>query len=291
MTTESFITTPGITKKEREEVSVDGNIFYTNEKLRQFVIKVVEKKLPKVQSKKIKHLIENKTIIPLFMTKSLWDYFRNRYKHTNYKTGVRGFVHKKTNKIYIMMDSLLLRGISISNNLLIRVILHELIHLSFDIDAKRYLQINLPILTKYYKYVFSSLFKISKDKDITNIIQRFIILFVKHEKQRRTNFNELVDLMNKFYSYTDLEEKEFDKIGTRYIDFIELEINKKEVELRKNYKDITNTLSRSFVRAFNVSDNDSDPDQRAYITSEVIATLAMVKPKSKFVIQTINIIK
>jgi len=291
MPNESFITTPGITKKEREEVSVDGEKFYTNEKLRNFVIEVAEKKLPKTQAAKIKKLVNEKKVVPLFMTKNLWDYFRNRYKHTNYRRNIRGFLHNRTKIIYIIMDNMLLKGILVTNKLLIEVIVHELVHLAFDTDPKRYLQINLPILTNYYYHVFSMLFNIPKNRNIKNIVQRFVILYVKDEKNNSTEFNDHYKLFDELYKFTDLTKKEFENIVDRYLDFIYYEIKDNDFEIRKNYQDIRKLLTQAFVKAFNVPDHDSTPNQRAYITSEVIATLAMVKPKSKFVTQTINIIK
>jgi len=291
MKQKKFIATPGITKKDREEVRVDGNMFFTNEKLRQKVITSVKKKLPKTQSTKIEKLINDKKIIPLFMTKSLWDYFRNRYEHENYRRGLRGFVHNKNKNVYLIMDSMAMRGGIFSDKLLTDVILHELVHVAFDNDTKKYLQINMPILTAYYRELFSIILDVPKKTESINVIQQIILVLAKQEKNRYTRFKELVSALDKLAKYSTLEEKEYDKKGEAYLDYIESHIHNKNLKNRRMFPEIHAALSKAFRNAYNTLDYDSAPDQRAYITSEVVATLAMVKPKSKFVTQTIMLVK
>jgi len=291
MKQKKFIATPSITKKDREEVKIDGNTFFTNEKLRQKVIASAKKKLPKTQSNKIETLINNKKIIPLFMTKSLWDYFRNRYKYENYRENIRGFVHKKNKNVYIIMDNMIMRGGIVSDKLLTDVILHELVHVAFDDNTKEYLRINMSILTEYYRNLFSIILDIPKKEDSINIIQQFILMLAKHEKNRRTKYNEFTQMLDKLFKYSTLSEKEYGKKGGAYLDYIYLNMEKKFDKGNRLYPEIRSALSKAFRDAYGVLDHDSTPDQRAYITSEVVATLAMVKPKSKFVTQTIMLVK
>jgi hypothetical protein len=290
MNQKKFLATPGITSKDREEVFLDGNTFFTNEKLRQKVIHSAKKLLPTTQSTKIERLINDKKIIPLFMTKNLWDYFKNRYKHEMYHDVVRGLIHKDSSVIYIIMDNMIMKGGIVSEKLLNEVILHELVHLAFNLNLKKWLGINLMLLTAYYKQLYSIIFSIPKNADMTKAIQHIILVFIKHEKNRTTKYREVSEALDGLSKYSTLDIKEFDRIATGYIDFISLLLEKKSRQAKEKYPEIDSSFGKAFTNAFGVLDHSSNPVYRSYACSEVIATMAMVKPKSKFITQTIMIV-
>ena len=165
---------PGITKKDREIIKYDGVEFYTNEKLRQKFILSLMKHTPTKSHNTIIKLINKKTIIPAFLTKSTFSWYVKNQLDTEQDdkmSGVRGFYSPRTKKIFILIDAGYKVLGWVPDQYLAGVTLHECMHMAAKVDPKKFLTTNIKPLYDYYSTFLDQVFITGKKFDREKVVK------------------------------------------------------------------------------------------------------------------------
>ena len=154
---------PGVTKKDREIIRYNNVDFYTNETLRQKFIISLMKHTPAKSHKVIEKMINQKVLIPAFMTKSTFQwYVKNKLdpEQDNKFGGVLGFYIPTAKKIFVLIDAGYKVLGWVPDAHLAAVTLHECMHMAAKIDPRKFLRINIKPYFEFYseflKFVYNT---------------------------------------------------------------------------------------------------------------------------------------
>lgn len=274
-----FKNTPG----GNEELLLFGKKVYTSETLRVNVKKVCKKYLPTISSIVIK-LIDNKKLIPVFRSKGIIDYIKNKKKLKNHSLGVTS-----KDKIYIFLDShySLLKLSSINEKELSITIIHELIHLADNLNRQKFFKLNYKYYIKFFKEFFSNYLAVEK-KDITNkVIDNIFKKLIEAEKKGIINFIEVYSpIFKSLENFTAYTNDEYGDIYWQFVKFLDQQYISFSPSVpgdiwesgRIAYLEITKGKNKTLRQEF-------------WNPAEIISIIAEINPKHPSVVNSINLLK
>ncbi len=201
----------GLTSRDKEEIKLSGyGTVYTSEVYRNRVKNMVRKVAPQYSRNILESLIDNGVVVPISLSKNLFNYLRRRKEITNERN--LGFYDGDDKKIYLLWEPLMQdkRKYAITS-----VLFHEVMHLAAVNNPKAFFNFNKVPLLKYYFYVYSKFFKVPKQhySAVMKAVAKWVqdALVIREQKRNRTDDKYLVDFVNEFDKYSSLEQKEIDR--------------------------------------------------------------------------------
>lgn len=206
-----FLATPGITKKNREEVKVYGQTGYTSELLRSKLKLDLKKHAPSYSINIFETLIDSGDMVPVFVTKSLWEYL-SKMKKIDPSVGLYS---SKDKKIFIFMESILkytklkVFASTKPGTELIKTIFHEAMHMAHDRNPKAFFNFNRVPLLKFNSHVYFNFFEIKgadNKKKAAKILDDWNRYMVEKGKNRAISYNEFHKTFNRLTDFSSLKQ-------------------------------------------------------------------------------------
>lgn len=289
---------PGITKQDREIVKHDGVEFYTNEKLRQKFIMSLMKHTPVKSHDTISKLVNKKTLIPAFLTKSTFDWYKKNAfdpDQDNVMSGVLGFYLPKTGKIFVLIDAGYKVLGWVPDSHLAAVTLHECMHMAAKVDPKKFMRVNVKAFHQYYSEFLEFVFE-AKGTNQKELLDWIMYIHQFETSNRNASFKSQ-DYMGKMAKAIEGKTKLTpDEIKQRTIYTWNYLVGtygahgSKLISTVRKYVNIYKALHVSYRRAFGFVARTL-PYQELFTSSEVICILASMElGKSKYVSDSLDII-
>lgn len=195
-----------------------GYALYTSNDLKdKFITSYENSVYNDYNSTKIRKLVDENILIPVFSTRSMIKFFivRPILKYTS--EVVFGFLDRENKKIYILIDSSAdIFGMSLDEEISTTTI-HEIIHYIASKNPRQFLSLFIKELCKYYIYVYGSIFycKNLNEKDVIPIITKLLMRFETSDKGIVNH--EFQNILTKYlFKKSDLNESDFSKVARSY---------------------------------------------------------------------------
>lgn len=274
----------------------DGQRLYGSPVLRkQFINALSETGKTKPIINEIKQLVARKTIVPCIVKKSLFDYILYKTINPNQKFAttlpVLGFYDSGSKKVYVVTNNNGVFFESDSKLLLARYTIHELMHMSAEVDPK-FIDTFKDELNQFYYNMFKDMFKL-KDKVNVEPIVRFIYnleLENYYNNEKLTKYYTLLD--STFKNHTTLNRSQFEKILTDYMLAIKLLLGgpgafKKNID---KFAHILKPIYKSYKETFGINLRYL-VIQELIIVSEVVCIYSETRTNNKVYSSIKNLVK
>lgn len=290
---------PGITKKDREVVKYSGVDFYTNEKLRRKFISSLMKHTPTKSHKTIIKLIEKKIIIPVFLTKSTFSFFRKHHRKAEEQndkfSGVYGFYTIGDKKIFILIDAGYRVLGWVPDFFLAGVTLHECMHMAAIKNPIKFMKANTIPVYQYYSAFLDYIFY-TKDSDKKTILNWIMYIYGFEcgiNKMTAENYeNKLITAAKASKSVLSDEE-----IAIRAEIIFTFTVGTYQstsaafVSMVRKYPQVYNGLMKAYEKAFKFKVIRTTAHQELTCISEVIGMLAVMElGGNKYVSNSLDIL-
>jgi hypothetical protein len=299
-TQNEMATTPGITKKDREVIKYGGVEFYTNEKLRQKFIMTLLKNTPTKSHKTIIKLINEKIIIPAFLTKSTLSYYLKHFftsqetqEKKNKFYGAYGFYAIKDKKIFVLIDTGYKILTWVPDHHLAAVTLHESMHMAAKQDPTKFMRVNVVPLYQYYSNFLGKIFDM-KGNDKKSILD-WVMYIQGYESNKHTLKLDVYSdkILKAVKPYSKLSESEIEEKVSQIVHYTFKTHGANSSELRntiRSYPNVYYSLMGAYQKAFKIK-VDTIAYQELFTVSEVLSMLATTElGKNKYVSNTLDII-
>jgi predicted SprT family Zn-dependent metalloprotease len=279
-----FITFP----KSEEEITIGDKKYYKNKKLTEKTKDVVRKYADADVKDIILKLIDDGLLTPVFIDKNISQYIINFVieKHRNHLLGIATYLDKNG---YVFINPKLF---FVNEKEIYLTITHELIHVADYRQSEKFYSVNTPILSKFYKLLFSRIFSIKpsaiKNEDIIYLIKEL----KKTDKKHALNLNIYYKIFDKIKNSSSLKEQEFDYKSNELINFIHASWYDFDNLLRAP-KNISNSFKDTYSDITGAANKEirSWFCQEFWTPTEVIAMIATIRPNNSFVKKTIKLLK
>jgi len=200
----------GLTSGDKEELKMRGyGVVYTSELYKNKIKNIIRKVAPSYSVKVFESMIDHGMIIPISLSKSLWDYLKKR-KEIKVEKNL-GFYRPSDHKIYLLWEPIERNP---KKNVMIEVLFHEMMHMAAVNNTKVFFNVNKVPLLKYYFYVYSKFFKVPKEHNravmgaVSKWVENALMIW---ERNNNGTDKYLVDFVNEFDKYSTLDRKEIDR--------------------------------------------------------------------------------
>jgi len=290
-----FMATPGITKKDREEIDVEGAKAYTNQTLKYKLKADIKKYLPRYSSAIFEKMIDSNELIPVFTTKSLWDRFIKKRKEIDLSTvGVYSWVD---DKIYIFMDSVLsytklkvFTGTQ-DGSLLRTTIFHEAMHMAKNRNPIKFYEFNKIPLLKFNSYLLFKHFDIKdaeKKKKAMGNINSFNKYIITYPKRKLMD----MQMINNFIGYiTDFSSLNNEDLHSRYDEYYNsiYYYDRSQQGYEHGQKEIQKIMQEAYKKLFKFSVDLKWINEEIIIYDGIIAKLAEHNPNLPYVKKSLRL--
>lgn len=270
------------------EAVIDGQKFYSSEKLKQSFIRAFEKSgRGKPVAKDIAKMVEDGSITPCYLHKGLIGFLKHRTFGGASKT-VMGFYHMKIKKVYVLIDNNINIFGTGSSDLLVATTMHECMHLLAGTKRSKFFSIfGDKVLTPYYQHALKNIFLLEQlpDKSTAKNLYQYI---GKFENARDTKINSMLSKYHAFLTKelagykSSLDKNDVDKMITQYIVCIKILLTNFEVFIRvsRKFTHILGSLQTAYTEAFNERNTYTTAVQELVYPSEVACVYSEMKPTS-----------
>jgi hypothetical protein len=260
-----------------EEVVLYGKTFYTSQSIKNNIKKISKDNFPSSISSIISKLVDEERLIPLFISKNLFQHLFNKSKYD--KLG-----HTLNNKAYVFLDP---KIIFINEKQILIVIVHELIHLAEHSKPKDFAKINHDIYISFYKEFFFDYLQIKERNKVKEQIFENILSDQNNmRKKENINYYKLyLPVFKSLESFTSLSDDDYSKRFNILIDYLD-ESHEKFIEIvpgeifitsKKVYTKLTGKKNETVGQEFR------NPD-------EIIAVISELNIKHPNIIKTLELI-
>jgi len=288
---------PGVTKKDREIITYNGVEFYTNEILRQKFIMSLMKHTPPKAHNTIEKLVNEKKLIPAFLTSSTFDWYRKNKSDTEQDgkfNGVLGFYSPTEKRIFILIDAGYKVLGWVPDEHLAGVTLHEAMHMAAKVDPKKYAQVNIKPWYDYYNTFLDQVFITNGKIDKRAVVEWVTYLYGFETRKHGLSGGDYGMLIEKAVKpHTQLSHNE---MVNRIVQIIKYAFGtygahgNQLIRVIKDYITVYRFLKISYRKAFGWEARTL-AYQELFTPSEVICILASMElGKNKYVSDSLDII-
>ena len=287
---------PGVTKKDREIIRYNNVDFYTNETLRQKFIISLMKHTPAKSHKVIEKMINQKVLIPAFMTKSTFQwYVKNKLdpEQDNKFGGVLGFYIPNAKKIFVLIDAGYKVLGWVPDAHLAAVTLHECMHMAAKIDPRKFLRINIKPYFEFYseflKFVYNT--KAVNREAVVEWVTYIHSFEIGKGKLNKDEYSKRMVAAIK--EYTKLSEKDIQDRNNYIWSYVAGTFGSsgnQQMNVIRKYRNVYVALMQSYKKAFGFQARTL-AYQEMFTPSEVICILASMElGKNRYVSDSLDII-
>lgn len=273
-----FTTMPGV--GNYEEIEFQGMKLYTNNKLKENVKNVSKKYLTKIASTIVTRLLDSGEIIPVFKSKNIINYLKNKKKENKLGTTYEG-------RIYLFLDEFysLVKLSTINEKFLASILLHELIHAAEQKNKSLFLRINLNYFIQFYKYFFSYYLKVDDKKINDKIFIDLIKRINDSQKKGFINFNIYIPVFKYLEEFTKLSDEEYEERYNTLINYL-------DDAFEKYQKVVPGDIWRAGEYAYNkfAGGKNETLGQEFWSPSEIISITSEINPKHPSIDNTLKIL-
>lgn len=214
-----FLATPGILTKEREEIKLHGynQPVYTSPTLKAKLKAKIKKSMPSYSVPIFHKLIEDGSLVPVFVTKNLWQFFKKRKE---LKFDPLGTYYSEMDKFFIFMEPIMKHqkgsfGIFMkSGGEFQNTLFHESMHMAAYRNTRKFWEMNKVPLLKFYSFIIFELFKIKGTDDQKKAlikISDWIQYLLRNIEVRRYYLDEknLLKFLEDIRPLSSLDDKEY----------------------------------------------------------------------------------
>lgn len=256
-----------------EKIIIDGIPMYTNDKLKDYLIEIVNKYLESKTKELLINSINNNILIPIINEPSKVKQFILKLRRIK---PLRIYGTSSNGKAYVLMDR------NLSKKDIIDTALHELIHVSYMLETNSFNKINLPLYVKFYSFYYKKIFESnSYDKEKFTEFLRELMKPVFYWK----TYDEI--LYDAFKDYTKLPKEKFEEM----LELITYLCDNNN-HATADYNNVAIALLRTTYRhLFGGMDYTSGMGAELWSTSEIIAILSTINPSHPNVVKSLSLIK
>jgi len=288
-----FLATPGMTKKDREEVKMYGQTAYTSSTLKSKLKYDLIKYAPSYSKAIFEKLIDSGDLVPVFLTKSLLQYLSKK-KELNLQ--LLGEYYPREDKIFIYMESILrytTLKIFVSTKpgtQLIQTLFHELMHMANNRNPKKFYEINRIPLLKFNSYVFFKYFKIKGDdkKGAMLLIDEFNKRIIEFLSNRYMPEKAVKWYLNEIANYSSLPQEEIDDLVDTY--YNTMYYWDKSRQYFKHSTEIAKIMQEAYKKLFKLNIDLSWINEEIIVYDGIIAKLAGHNPNLPYVKKSLRLI-
>ncbi len=265
------------------ETTVDGQKFYSSQKLKEAYLKSMGSSGRASQIfKQVESLVMKKRlIVPCYLSKNMFRFFVHKIIGRKENKSILAFYHIKQRRVFILIDNNVSPVGTAQNDFIASTTMHECVHLYAHRMKDKFLKTFKEELDRFYISYFSRVFQLKTKPDVTNVV-KFISGF---EYQRSEQINK--QLASYYYllektlkSHTQLNEKDFVQMLQAYIVSIKLSLMNFTTFVRmfRQYKAIYGPLDRAYREAFGKRNTFTTSYQELASVSEVVSVLSEMRP-------------
>jgi len=265
------------------EAIVDGQKFYSSQKLKESYIKAIGAtgRASKIY-KQIEDLVmKKKLIVPCFLSKNMYRFFTHKLLGDPSNKSILGFYHMKQKRVFILIDNSISPIGTANDDFLASTTMHECVHLYADRAKGKFLGTFKQELERFYISYFSHVFNLKSKPKVMKTIKFISNFEYKRSEQINKRLTDYYYLLEKTLKpHTTLDEKDFTSVLKGYIVSIKLSLMNFTTFTRmyRNYKIIYGPLDRAYLEAFGKRNTFTTPYQELSSVSEVICVLSEMKP-------------
>ena len=268
--------------KGEETIILGGKKYYKSKSLNEKVKVIIKQYADPDVSDILVKCVDKDIVIPVFVDKNIPQYIINmiREKYRRHPKGSASLT-----KGYVFINP---RLFHVDDQMVFQVLIHELMHLAEHQHGSQFYSINMPIIMKFYKVLFSELFEIKSPACMQNKdISEFIQLIRKDITQ--INLEIYNNLFIKIKKCSSLSKQEYDKKSVEIINFINMTW-KRDFNKISGFEFITDAASKAYLtigggcaicRFF----------QEFWSASEIIGSMATINPNNENIKKTIKLFK
>jgi len=288
-----FLATPGITKKDREEIKVYGETAYTNPTLKAKLKFDLSKHAPSYSKLIFEKLIDSGDIVPVFMTKSLWQYLSKRKD----LDPTLGSYFWGKDKLFVYMESILkytklkVFASTKPGTELIQTLFHELMHMAKKRNPKSFYDINRIPLLKFNSYFLFKYFEV-KGKDNKKALipsidnfNKFIILHPKNLYIPEKKIKSFIDVIAEYSSLKDddLNDRAKDYYNALYY------FDKSKQIYQYGGRERAEIMQEAYKKLFKFSVDIKWINEEIIVYDGIIAKLAQHNPNLPYVKKSLRL--
>jgi hypothetical protein len=288
-----FLATPGITKKDREEVKIYNETAYTSPTLKAKLKHDLSKYAPAYSKPIFEKLIDSGDLVPVFMTKNLWQYLSKRKELDS----TLGSYFWRADKIYVYMESILkytklkIFASTKPGSELIQTLFHELMHMSKYRNPKKFYDINRIPLLKFNSYVLFKYFEIKGDdnkKGVMSSIDNFNKFMIEYPKNRYMDKKKIKSFLDVVSDYSSLPQEKIDRLVDDYYNTMYYYDNSQQIY--KWSSEIFDYMQEAYKKLFKFSVDLKWINEEFLVYDGIIAKLAQHNPNLPYVKKSFRII-
>jgi hypothetical protein len=239
---------------------LEGIPVYSSETLKKKFIELLSNSLKDSELlEKISNLVSQAKLVPCFVTKSMLRMLVSKIGIARKNIGFTGTYYREKDKVFVIIDMAKYKMFTPSNEELIKITMHELVHMSFYKNWKKLVSLFIDELSKFYISFYKCYFEIDIDEvEMRKVVKKMFWEDFENEEHIHLHFAEHSKL-----------NKERTK---KYWEFVDELYNRGwKDSLYKKYEDIIDCLDSAYNKVYHIllGENPS-PGQELWKPHEVI---------------------
>jgi len=267
-----------------EVMTVDGfKLFSSNNLKENFILAFNKSSKGKMVAEDIERMVNDELIIPCYLTKNLWSFFKLKAFGSEYKD-VLAFYHISSKKVVILIDNNSTVFGTSNNNELASTTMHECMHLIASRAFPKFFSVMQSTLEIYYGNFFRKYLSMKTiDDEATENFINFIKPFDHSGSEViSSKINLFMQVITSNYTDSNLLPKEYNDRVVKLAVVVKVAAANLPTFLQKakNFSMVVTGLNQAYLDSFGERNIYTTPFQELFSVSEVACVLTEMQPNN-----------
>jgi len=268
----------------KEVMTVDGFKLFSSDNLKEnFILAFNKSSKGKMVAEDVEKMVNDELIIPCYLTKNLWAFFKSKAFGSEYKD-VLAFYHIDSKKVVILIDNNSTVFGTSNNNELASTTMHECMHLIAGRAFPKFLSTMKNTLEIYYSNFFRKYLSLkSIDENAANNYITFIKQFdLAGPDAISSKINLFTQVIVSNFTESTLLPKDYTSRVIKLAVTVKVSSANMPTFLQKaqNFSMVVTGLNQAYLDSFGDRNTYTTPFQELFSVSEVACVLTEMQPNN-----------